>query len=100
MKTRIALIAIATLSAGSAFAQTPAAGEGPLFLNEAKFSSNIARQDVREQARAQLPAAGKQSGPNLARSASGNEQASRAEVREATRANIAQGRLPAAGERS
>ena len=100
MKTRIALIAIATLSAGSAFAQTPAAGEGPLFLNEAKFTSNLSREDVRAQARAQLPAAGKQSGPNVARSASGNEQASRAEVREAARAAVAQGDYPATGESS
>lgn len=101
MKTRTALIALATLAAGSAFAQMPAAGEGPLFLNEAKFVSSTPRDAVRPQAQVQFPASGEQNDTALAQSAQDSGvHPTRAEVREATRQAIANGQRPAVGDRS
>ncbi|QTD45263.1 hypothetical protein [Ottowia testudinis] len=39
--------AAALLLAGNAFAQMPAAGEGPLFLNESAGAPSVSRADVR-----------------------------------------------------
>ena len=48
--TAIATAATALLLTGNAFAQMPAAGEGPLFLNEAHAVSPVSREAVRAEA--------------------------------------------------
>ena len=86
--------AAALLFAGSAFAQMPAAGEGPLFLNETAVDSS---SNVRTPVSIQQVASGEQSGVV----AVANDSAvTRAEVRQATLDAFAQGIRPAIGERS
>lgn len=86
--------AAALLFAGSAFAQMPAAGEGPLFLNEtAVVSSNAVRSAVS----IQQVASGEQSGVVAV---ANDSTVTRAEVRQATLDAFAQGIRPAIGERS
>lgn len=102
MKNRIAPVAAAAvlsaLFAGNAMAQ--ASGEGPLFLDEANFSSSLTREAVRQQAIAQRP----QSDVGLA-AAAAKQQAvaatpSRAEVRAQTRDALQHGEKVKAGEQS
>ena len=105
MKTRTLLIATAALAAGSAFAQInnfPAAtGEGPLFQNEARFSTSVQRSAVRPQAAVQFPATGEFNGAAaVAQRPADSHQPTRAEVRQLTRESIAKGQRPAIGERS
>ncbi len=75
MTTRFATIAAAAalsaLFAGNAMAQMPASGEGPLFLNEAKSVSTVARDSVRQEAVAQRPASGVFDGSTVAQSNAG-----------------------------
>ena len=85
--------AAALLFAGSAFAQMPAAGEGPLFLSEVAVTSNGERAPVS----IQQVASGEQSG--VVASAS-DSVVSRAEVRQATLKAFANGERPSIGERS
>ena len=76
--------ALAALFAGNAMAQMPASGEGPLFLNEAKAVSTVARDSVRNEAVVQRPASGAFDGQTVAQS---NAGLSRAEVRAQAIAN-------------
>lgn len=63
--------ALSALFAGSAMAQMPASGEGPLFLNEAEAVSSVNRDAVRSQAVAQRPASGVFDGTTTASSNTG-----------------------------
>ncbi|HRN75774.1 hypothetical protein [Ottowia sp.] len=85
--------AAALLLASNAFAQTPAAGEGPLFLNEAA----VAVSTERAPASIQQVAAGEQSGVVAVAS---DSAVTRAEVRAQTREAFAKGFRPAVGNRS
>ncbi|MDO5626502.1 MAG: hypothetical protein Q4G71_17675 [Pseudomonadota bacterium] len=98
MKTRTSLIALATLVAGTAFAQMPAAGEAP-FFNDGVQASSTTREAVRAQVAGHFPAAGEQSVAKAAPQVNA-EQLSRADVRQQTREAIAHGHAPATGERS
>ena len=89
--------AAALLFAGSAFAQMPAAGEGPLFQNETRISVS-AESAPRSNVSIQQVASGEQSG--VVQSANDVNSPSRAEVREQTREAIARGDRPAVGNRS
>ncbi len=84
--------AAALLLASNAFAQTPAAGEGPLFLDAAAVASS----SVRAPASIQQVASGEQSGVVTPAS---DSAVSRAEVRQQTREAFAKGFRPAVGER-
>ena len=84
--------AAALLLAGNAFAQQPAAGEGPLFLNEAAVVVSAERAPVS----IQQVAAGEQSG---AVAVASDSAVTRAEVRAQTREAFATGFRPAVGER-
>lgn len=96
MKTRFALIAAAALTAGSAFAQFPAAsGMGPLFQDEANFTSTTTREAVRPHTLAEFPASGDQTVTATAKTQPSS--LTHAEVREQTREAIAQGHGPASG---
>ncbi|HRN76683.1 hypothetical protein [Ottowia sp.] len=86
--------AAALLFAGGAFAQMPAAGEGPLFLNEAAMVSS---SNVRDAVSIQQLASGEQSGVVAVAS---DSAVTRAEVRQQTREAFAKGQRPAIGERS
>ena len=77
--TIAAAAALSALFAGNAMAQTPASGEGPLFLNEAKAVSTVSRDAVRSEAVAQRPAAGVFDGSTVAQ---GNAGLSREAVRQ------------------
>ena len=61
-----------------------ASGEGPLFLDEAKAVSTVARDSVRNEAVAQRPASGAFDGQTVAKS---NAGLTRAEVRAQAIAN-------------
>ena len=95
-------IALATLLtavfAGNAFAAQPAAGEGPLFLNEAVAVSNVSRAEVLKQAIATPPAAGIHTA--VAVTVDAPSKVTRAEVRKQTRDAIAQGYQVKSGEMS
>ena len=79
-----AAAALTALFAGNAMAQVPASGEGPLFLNEAKAVSTVARDSVRNEAVAQRPASGVFDGQTVAQN---NAGLTRAEVRAQAIAN-------------
>ena len=86
--------AAALLFAGSAFAQMPAAGEGPLFLKE---TAVVSSSSVRTPVSIQQVASGEQSGVVTP---SGESAVTRAEVRQQTREAFANGFRPAVGNRS
>ena len=93
----IASAAAALLFAGNAFAQMPAAGEGPLFLNEARIAAS-ANNDVRAKVSIQQVASGEMSG--VVSATNDVNSPTRAEVRQQTRDAIAKGDRPASGNRS
>jgi hypothetical protein len=86
--------AAALLLAGNVFAQAPAAGEGPLFLDEVL---TVASSNVRAPVSIQQVASGEQSGVVAVAS---DSAVSRAEVRQATLKAFANGERPSIGERS
>lgn len=92
----IASTAAALLFAGNAFAQVPAAGEGPLFLNEAPIAA-ISDSHSDSSVSIQQVASGEQSGVV---SVSSDSAVTRADVRQQTREAFAKGQRPAIGERS
>ncbi len=79
-----AAAALSALFSGNAMAQMPASGEGPLFLDEVKAVSTVARDNVRNDAVAQRPASGAFDGQTVAKS---NAGLTRAEVRAQAIAN-------------
>jgi hypothetical protein len=91
----LASTAAALLFAGNAFAQMPAAGEGPLFLNEARVAAS-ADSSVRAKVSIQQVASGEMNGVSAV--ADNASQTTRAEVRQQTREAIAKGQHPAVGE--
>ena len=98
-------IALATLMsvafAGSAFAAQPAAGEGPLFLEDAVAQSTVSRAEVMKQAIANPPSA---DAPNVfaakANISAPEAKYTRADVRKQTREAIAGGFMVKSGEMS
>ena len=102
--TAIATAATALLLTGNAFAQMPAAGEGPLFLNEAHAVSPVSREAVRAEAAQKAHAAlvpTRHASDNVSTmSLRSNPAQSRAEVRQETRDAFTAGFRPAAGERA
>ena len=92
----IASTAAALLLAGNAFAQMPAAGEGPLFLDEAQPAAT--QKVTRAKVSIQQVAAGEMSG--VVQPADDVNRPTRAEVRQQTRDAIAKGQTPAVGDRS
>ena len=87
----------ALLFAGNAFAQMPAAGEGPFFQNEARIAATNDSQS-RAKVSIQQVASGEMSG--VVAATNDASQPTRAEVRQQTREAIAKGQRPAIGERS
>ena len=91
MTARIASItaaaALTALFAGHAMAQMPASGEGPLFLNEAKFTSTTTREAVRQEATAQGPASGAFDGQTVAKQAKDADRAANAQAKNGQDAN-------------
>ena len=96
---QIALSSVLALAAfsGSAFAATPAAGEGPLFLDQPAQASTVSRAEVRAEAVRQQPAAGESNGVVVTQ---GTSELTRAEVRAQVREAIANGSHVAVGELS
>ncbi len=95
--TAIATAATALLLTGNAFAQMPAAGEGPLFQQETTVS-RAAHTGARAAVSVQQVAAGEMNG--LAEITNDPNQPTRAEVRQQTRDAIATGVRISVGERS
>ena len=93
----IASTAAALLFAGNAFAQMPAAGEGPFFQNEARIAAT-SDSPSRAKVSIQQVASGEMSGEAAATNDA--SQPTRAEVRQQTRDAFAKGQRPAIGERS
>ncbi|HOB68003.1 hypothetical protein [Ottowia sp.] len=93
--TTFASAAAALLLAGNAFAQMPAAGEGPLFQNETRVAAR-ADAPARAPVSIQQVASGEMNG--VAAQADDASRPSRAEVRQLTREAIAKGQRPAVGE--
>ena len=93
--TTFASAAAALLLAGNAFAQMPAAGEGPLVQNETRVA---ARADAPALASVSIlqVASGEMSG--VAVQADDASRPTRAEVRQQTREALAKGQRPAVGE--
>ena len=87
----------ALLFAGNAFAQMPAAGEGPFFQNEARIAATNDSQS-RAKMSIQQVASGEMSG--VVAATNDASQPTRAEVRQQTRDAFAKGQRPAIGERS
>ena len=87
----------ALLFAGNAFAQMPAAGEGPFFQNEARIAATSDSQS-RAKVSIQQVASGEMSG--VVAATNDASQPTRAEVRQQTRDAFAKGQRPAIGERS
>ncbi|WP_423456851.1 hypothetical protein [Ottowia sp. VDI28] len=89
---------LAAVFAGNAFAAQPAAGEGPLFLNEPATVSTLTRAEVTQQAIANLPA----TDANLlaAKAPVSASKVTRAEVRQQTREALAAGYQVKSGEMS
>ncbi len=105
MKNRtLATLALSVLLAGPAFAQAPASGEGPLFLNGARVSTTQSRDVVRAEAvqatRASLVPHRHPSDQASLMTRESKPSVTRAEARAKTREDIAQGIKPAVGERS
>ena len=102
--TAFATAATALLLTGNAFAQMPAAGEGPLFLNEAHAVSPVSREAVRAEAAQKAHAAlvpTRHASDNVSTmSLRSNPAQSRAEVRQETRDAFTAGFRPAVGERA
>lgn len=95
----LASAAAALLLTGTAFAQMPASGEHPLFIEDATPVSRTADyQSPRAKVSIQQVAAGEMSG--VVQPANDINQPTRAEVRQQTRDAIAKGQIPAIGERS
>ncbi|MDO5692007.1 MAG: hypothetical protein Q4G70_05955 [Pseudomonadota bacterium] len=92
----IASAAAALLFAGNAFAQMPAAGEGPLFQSEARIAAS-ANNDVHSKVSIQQVASGEMSG--VVTVANDVNSPTRADVRQQTRDAIAKGDRPAIGNR-
>ena len=92
----IASTAAALLFAGNAFAQMPAAGEGPFFNEQPVSTSSLQRAEVRADAARHLPATGEFA--NQAEVQRTDSAVTRAEVRQQTREAIAHGFRPAAGD--
>ncbi|MFT4195189.1 DUF4148 domain-containing protein [Ottowia sp.] len=95
----IALSSVLALAAfsGSAFAFGPAAGEGPLFLDQPAQASTVSRAEVRAEAARQQPVAGEMSEAVATQAGSG---LTRAEVRAQVREAIANGSYVTSGELS
>ena len=87
----------ALLFAGNAFAQMPAAGEGPFFQNEARIAAT-SDSPSRAKVSIQQVASGEMSG--VVAATNDASQPTRAEVRQQTRDAFAKGQRPAIGERS
>ena len=93
----IASAAAALLLSGTAFAASPAAGEGPFFNDAPIAASTLQRQDVRMAVAGHLPASGEMSAQAAPQQAS---DVTRAEVRQDTREAIAHGFVVKSGELS
>ena len=93
----LASTAAALLLAGNAFAQMPAAGEGPFFQNEARIAATNDSQS-RAKVSIQQVASGEMSG--VVAATNDASQPTRAEVRQQTREASANGQRAAIGERS
>lgn len=98
VKTLAIAAALASAFAGNAFAFQPAAGEGPLFQNEAVTVSTVSRDAVRQEAVANKPATNADYAAAIANA--GNSEATRAEVRASARDSIAKGFRIKTGEMS
>lgn len=98
MKTRFTLIpALALLAGMPAFAQMPAAGEGPLVNPMVAQTSIVTRAEVRAEAAVQPPVTGELS---VIAHDDAPSTKTRAEVRAETREAIARGHHMAVGELS
>ena len=90
---------LAAVFAGNAFAAQPAAGEGPLFLNEPVTVSALTRTEVTRQAVANPPATNA-ADFRSAKAVTPASNVTRAEVRKQTRDAIAAGYQIKSGEMS